>query len=318
VISPVSRICCLALLALAGAASATPALEQGLLAYLPLRSDLRDHAAAPHEVEVSGRVELRAGAAYFGGKEDWLELPYLPLNDRPFAIAVWLKPTGAGPTYGVLEQWDTGSRGHLLHLMIRNGLRPWFGFYINDVVSPVSLSNAGDWQHVVFRYDGTHQQIWINARLVCQRSAEAYRGVSGRTCIGKNPAWNNVPGRDYEGWMSDFRIYDRAISFEEIIALAATPPAPITVLASAAPAQPAGSVSPTGASEIPLLAIDAEKMQLRGKPGEEYIVEASEDLEHWKVIGALPVGTSGLVEFVDEDAASFRQRFYRIRYRVPE
>ncbi|MEA3207626.1 MAG: hypothetical protein QOE70_683 [Chthoniobacter sp.] len=302
-------------LAVAGLARAVAALDQGLVAHLPMQTDLRDHAAKPHPVEISGRVVLRDGAAFFGGKEDWLELPFIPLNDRPFAVAVWLKPTGAGRTYGVLEQWDRSETGHILHLMIRDGLRPWFGFYINDVVSPVSLSNAGDWQHVVFRYEGTHQEIWINGRLICRRSANAYRGTAGKTCIGKNPNWNNVPGKDYEGWMSDFRIYDRAISFEEIVALASARPAPIAAKAPVA-AQPPGSVAPAGVSDVPLLSLDADKLRLRGKPGEEYVVEASEDLNRWEEIGNLTVGADGLVDFVDEDAHLFRQRFYRIRYRV--
>ena len=154
---------------------AAPALEAGLVAHLPMKDDLRDHAARPHPVEVSGRVELRDGAAFFAGKEDWLELPFIPLHERPFAIAVWLKPTGDQPTYGLLEQRDRSATGHILHLMIRDDLRPWFGFYVNDVVSPVTLANTEAWQHVVFRYDGTHQEIWINGRLVCRRSSWSVR-----------------------------------------------------------------------------------------------------------------------------------------------
>lgn len=314
-----ARLTVIGLIAMASAASAATQLDDGLVAHLPMKADLRDHSRKPHPVDVSGRVELRDGAAYFGGKEDWLELPFIALNDRPFSVAVWLKPTGVGPTYGVLEQWDRNETGHILHLMIRDGLRPRFGFYVNDLVSPVSLSNAGDWQHVAFRYDGVHQEIWINARLICRRTAEAYRGTRGRTCIGKNPNWSNVPGKDYEGWMSDFRIYGRALSFEEIVALASARPSPISALESATSgAQPAGSVAPAGVSDVPLLSLDADKLRLRGKPGKEYIVEASQDLTHWEEIGTLTIGTAGLVDFVDADAHRFRQRFYRIRYRVAE
>lgn len=298
---------------------AAPALESGLLAHLPMKDDLEDHSRARHAVEISGRVTLRDGAAYFAGKEDWLELPFIALNGRPFSIAAWLKPTGARPTYGVLLQWDRSQKGHILHLMIRDGLRPWFGFYINDVVSPLSLSNAGDWQHVTFQYDGKFQQIWINGRLLCRRAAAAYQGTKGTTFIGRNPGWSNVPGKDYEGWMSDLRIYDRALSFEEIAALAGARPSAIPVPAAVAglPAQPVGSVAPEGLSDLPVLTIDAEKMQLRGKVGAEYVVEASEDLVAWEELGTLRVGSTGTVDFVDEDAARFRQRFYRLRL-LPE
>ena len=130
---------------------AAPQLERGLVVHLPFKGDLLDHAGKPHPVEVFGQVELREGAAWFPGGKDWLDLPFIALNDRPFAIAVWLKPVGTEPTYGLLEQWESNTPGHILHLMIRNGLRPYLGFYVNDLVSPVSLSNAGTWQHLVFQ-----------------------------------------------------------------------------------------------------------------------------------------------------------------------
>ena len=57
--------------------AAEVALSNGLVAYLPLQEDLRDHSAKPHPVEVSGIVELKDGAAWFPGKEDWLEMPFI-------------------------------------------------------------------------------------------------------------------------------------------------------------------------------------------------------------------------------------------------
>jgi hypothetical protein len=304
----------------ANSVSALPQLERGLVVHLPLKIDLLDHAPKAHPVEVSGQVELRDGGAWFAGGKDWLDLPFVPLNDRPFAIAVWLKPAGSDPTYGVLEQWDRDVPGHILHLMIRNGLSPYLGFYVNDLVSPVVLSNAGTWQHLVFQYDGKYQQIWINGRFICRRAAEPYHGTAGKTLIGKSPGWSNVPSKNYAGWMSDFRIYDRALAFDEIEALAAAkPPAFESVLAPLnvppPPASP-GSVAPPGSSEVPLLSIDGDHLQLRGKPGEEYVVEASEDLINWEELGTLVVGLEGVVDFEDADAAQFRQRFYSIRYRV--
>lgn len=309
---------CWALVATGWSAPAAVAnLDRGLVAFLPMKSDLKDHSPQAHPVEVSGRVTMKNGAGYFEGKEDWLELPFIPLNDRPFVVAVWLKPTGSEPTYGVLEQRDRNLKGHILHLMIREGLRPWFGFYINDVVSPFSLSNEGQWQHVVFQYTGTHQEVWINGRLICSKRAAPYLGTAGKTCVGKNPNWNNVPGRDYQGYMSDFRIYDRALAFSEISKLASNVPIAIdTLTAARVPAQPAGSIAPAGQDDKPLLSIDAQKMTLRGKPGQEYIVEASQDLIKWEEIGDLTVSESGVVDFVDDDAKKFKQRFYRLRYKV--
>lgn len=305
---------------LLAAVAARADLAEGLVAHLPLRADLRDHSAQALPVKISGRVVIRNGAGFFEGKEDWLELPFIPLHDRPFAVATWLKPVGDFPTYGLLHQWDRDVPNHILHLMIRDGWRPWFGFYMNDCVSPLSLSNAGAWQHVVFQFTGTAQEIWINGRLISHRKGGAYKGKAGATCIGRTPTWNNVPARHFTGYLSDFRIYTRTLTFAEISEIASRPPdapAEAPALAAARSPQPPGSVAPAGTSEVPVLSIDGGSMRLRGRPGEDYVVEASSDLEKWEELGKITLGAEGFADFVDEDVARFRQRFYRLRYRVP-
>lgn len=297
-------------------AAARVDLREGLVAHLPLRADLRDISANQHPVEVSGRVELRNGSAWFAGKEDWLELPHIPLNDRAYSVAMWLRPSGEVPTLGLVQQWDRGMPGCVFHLMIRDGLRPWLGHYVNDLVSPLSLKAGSDWQHLCFQYTGTHQQIWINGRLICERKADPYKGTSGKTFVGRHPRWNNVPGDDYQGSMSDFRVYQRALGVEEITLLSGQRPPGAAKPAERLPLQPEGSVAPAGLGDRPVLSITGAALILRGLPGEEYIVEDSGDLIEWEVLTTLTVPENGEVHFVDDDAAKFTQRFYRIRYRV--
>lgn len=313
------RTLLLVFLCIAASTNALADLRTGLAAHLPLRTDLRDASAYAHPVQVAGRVGLRDGAAWFEGKGDWLELPHIGLNDRPYSVAMWLRPTGEVPTYGLVQQWDRSVTGHIFHLMIRDGLRPWLGHYVNDLVSPLSLKAGGDWQHLCFQYTGTHQQIWINGRLICERKAEAYKGTEGLTCVGRNPDWNNVPGSDYQGAMSDFRLYQRALGLDEITTLSTQVPAggaekPPRV---APVAQAPGAVAPAGAGDSPIFSIDGASLVLRGVPGEEYVVEDSPDLIKWEVLATLTLPESGEIKFVDEDAEKYQQRFYRIRYRVP-
>lgn len=76
-------------------------------------------------------------------------------------------------------------------------------------------------------------------------------------------------------------------------------------------------MTPGVAGYVPLLSIAGGRMKLYGEPGQEYPIEASEDLKQWETILSVALGDHGLAEFVDVDAANLAQRFYRIRYPLP-
>ncbi len=314
--TPHLLFCLLLLGALPGGARAS--LDDGLVASLPLRSDLRDHAAGNLPVKMTGNVVLKNGSAFFAGDGNYLELPYIPLNQRDFSVSMWVSPTGNFPTYGLLQQIDRDAPDHLLHFLIREGLHPWMGFYVNDTVSPIGLTNDGAWKQLVFQYTDGAQEIWIDGRLICRRQTVAYQGVAGATYIGRAPKWNNVPTRDFEGYLSDVRIYSRALKAAEIDQLARLRPPDIggTIIGGGASTASANPV-PTPAAGAPLLNIRGGTMQVSGAPGQMYTVEASSDLQRWGVLGTVTVGSEGTVDIVDTEAGNFPQRFYRLRSKTP-
>jgi hypothetical protein len=311
----VRTLLCLLLLAglCQGYAHAQDSAAPGdLLLHLPLTDDLRDHSGHGHRVKVSGKVELRNGAAYFAGKEDWLELPHLGLNERPFAISMMIQVTGRHPIYGLIEQRDRNVPGRHLHVMLRGELQPHLGFYMNDALSPSSMARDL-WTHLVFQYDGTHQQIWVGGRLLCQRAARPYLGTAGITAIGKSPRWSNVPARDFEGYMRQLRIFGRALSFDEIVALGRSGGllTANTLAANESAAAPV-PVSVPASAEIPFLAIEGNRLRIVGPAGTIMILEATANLlEPFEPLARL-TNFTGRVEFVDTEAAQFPERFYRI------
>ncbi len=297
-------------------------LDQGLSVYLPMTKDLLDHSAHNLPVTVSGKVVIQNGAALFEGKEDWLELPHVPLNNRPFAIAMWIKVTGNSPVFGIVEQRAAKTPNQHLHLMLRDNLQPYFGFYVNDAMSPLSLPANGEWAHLVFQYTGPHQQIWINGRLICERAATAYAGEAGITSIGKNPRWDNVPAKDFQGFLRDFRIYARALSVAEIGLLhkpqndATSVPRIITETPGAARKEAAkSSAHLNDAAAIPFLSITGSKLIVAGDSGQVYILQATTNLsEDWQPLVIL-TNVNGRVEFTDTGSTNFGQRFFRVRIR---
>src|SRR6185295_1129484 len=102
--------------------------DTGLLLYLPLAQDFRDHSPYHHPVTPTNRVEIKDGAAYFPGDESWLEAPYLALNDRAFAISLWVKLANSYPMFGLVEQQESTAYNHWMHLMLRGARQPYIGF----------------------------------------------------------------------------------------------------------------------------------------------------------------------------------------------
>lgn len=78
------------------------------------------------------------------------------------------------------------------------------------------------------------------------------------------------------------------------------------------------SAPPAGA-QLAILATPTGQMRLTlaTESGRSYDIEATQDLNSWSVIGTVAPGASGSVDFTDVDAASFPQRFYRLRDTTP-
>ncbi len=307
-------------LAILSGRAETAALEQGLLAYLPLRLDLLDHSASHLPVKVIGGVELREGGSYFKGLTNWLELPHLDFGNRPFSISMWVKTTGGNPMYGLIEQEDDNFPNRWLHVMLRGGRQPYLGFYINDAISPRGIP-LGQWSHLVFQYNGTRQEIWIDGRLLCARKTKAYEGTRGKTLIGKSPVWDNVPSKDFEGYLREIRIYGRALSANEIFTLYQQDhggPVNPTITASEATTQLAvEGLSDALAAQvgIPFLAIDGRKLIITGEASQIYEVQVTSDLtDVWQPLVTL-TNQTGVVEFTDAKVQYIPQRFYRIKVR---
>lgn len=72
-------------------------------------------------------------------------------------------------------------------------------------------------------------------------------------------------------------------------------------------------------SQLRISALPGQEVRLTvaGQVGHSYDIEATQDFTTWAVVGAVTAGASGSVDFIDENAASFPQRFYRLRDTTP-
>lgn len=73
--------------------------------------------------------------------------------------------------------------------------------------------SADTWYHAVATFNGTTHRLYINANEVASNSAVHSQTTSNNLLIG---AWNTNPAEVFDGVIDDVRIYDRALSLDEI------------------------------------------------------------------------------------------------------
>lgn len=60
----------------------------------------------------------------------------------------------------------------------------------------------------------------MNGNLEVSAKKAPFLGKGGKFIIGLTPNWSNVPSRDFEGYLSDFRVYSRSLNQAEVSYLA--------------------------------------------------------------------------------------------------
>jgi hypothetical protein len=190
-------------------------IEKPLLVHLPLNKDLRDISGNNIHGTAIGDLKLQPpGYVLFDGSRDFIRLPYIPLSGKSFAICFWVRLDKTEDRNGFLVQRGSGGSNNMLHLETRNNRCPRMGFYQNDVDTTTPLRPPGQWQHLVFQYGSEKQQVWLDGKLIGEKTAVAYAGKSGDTLIGQSPFSRNL-----SGGMLDFRIYGAELTADEITVL---------------------------------------------------------------------------------------------------
>ena len=294
-----------------------PGLQEGLLFHLPLQEDLRDHGPSNLPVAVTNSVELRGDGAWFSGRDTWLELPHVPIAHKPFSVAMWVKVTGGRPMYGLLSRQGGDQPNTWLHLMLRGGLQPYMGFYVNDAISPQPMP-ARKWVHLVFVHDGRWQMIWIDGKPLCARESGPYEGDGGVTRIGYSPRWTNVPSIDFEGYLKDVRMYGRVLTQGEIQSLSGLPAHQRRDDPDKALNPDASTFEVAGSAArdfgVPFISIKGKQIVITGESAQVYEVQATGDLsEPWRTM-AVMTNSLGKLEIEDPAASDHRNRFYRIKF----
>jgi poly(3-hydroxybutyrate) depolymerase len=169
-----------------------------------------------------GRI---GGALDFDGTDDFVSIPNEDSFDIPgvITVAAWVKIDSFTRNWQAIV--TKGDRAWRLH-------RANDGSSLGWACSDLSRNDAGDlygsaavddgrWHHVAGVHDGTRTRLFVDGRE--DASAGSSPNISAndyRVLIGENA---QQTGRHFHGLIDDVRIYDRALSVDELQALAGRP-----------------------------------------------------------------------------------------------
>ena len=161
-----------------------------------------------------------AGALQFDGIDDYVNTDFF-LNPRDGAFSVFIWINDGVPGQAVLSQ--AGAVNWLYMDSVEGCLMTELtgtGRFTGGYLSSTATITDGEWHHIGFVWDGSCRHLYIDGVEVAN---------DDKPLLGLNEAYGNlyfgvgstlVEGTYFSGLIDDVRIYDRALSAEEIAALA--------------------------------------------------------------------------------------------------
>lgn len=173
-------------------------------------------------------MDGRFGTALkFDGDADYMEIPYDAGLKSPDAMSfeAWIYPTPPhqkGGTGGIVNNLNGAANSRILIGKIDGviRIRAELHGYREPVYGPEITNEA--WNHIVYIYDGTQEVLYVNGEPgeVLPYTKSMPTGTSPIT-LGWGHTGDNY---HYNGLIDEVKIYNRALSPEEIVFKASNPP----------------------------------------------------------------------------------------------
>jgi len=166
-------------------------------------------------------IELEASSTFSGAHLVVAGLA-LPAGHAPRTVALWLQPhpNSSDWLYRSVVGWGSNAQGKRFGLTLKRvgdkGLEvPVFTGQQADVPGDVGLVD-GRWHHLAATFDGSMLKLYADGKL-------AARGTLALDTVGTELNVGRSPGPQYsehfDGLVDELRVYDRALTMEEIAAL---------------------------------------------------------------------------------------------------
>jgi hypothetical protein len=163
--------------------------------------------------------KIGSGSLNLNGTNQYVDVPnFNALNGLNSAtISFWVKPSVTSKPFigkwGTGRLFEIGSNGTSLSVIWRIGGTAGGGTAFSQI-TPANTLTTGGWNHVVAVYNNPSSTIYVNGNQVATISGSGgslNTSVSDPLRIG----WNNIPSF-YSGDIDDVRIYNRAVTSQEV------------------------------------------------------------------------------------------------------
>ncbi|ETR72967.1 MAG: hypothetical protein OMM_01297 [Candidatus Magnetoglobus multicellularis str. Araruama] len=208
-------------------------LNKGLVAHYPFNGNVRDESANSNDGVIHGatlssdRFNNKNSAYRFDGN-DYISVSTnhtnLPLDD--FTVSVWCKLIKHNDWDVIIEKVDKNGMNDFLIGFIQKKLviefeddDVWEGGDSDNIIIDDFNNYIDKWFHFVYSYTDNNVNFYINGKLVKKHTTNKdYSNDDGVIIIGADidASYPTVTADYFDGSIDDIRIYNRALSINEI------------------------------------------------------------------------------------------------------
>jgi unsaturated rhamnogalacturonyl hydrolase len=202
-------------------------------AYWPLDGNYNDATGNGYNAVAGSNVVFDSGhigqSAYFNGNNNVSYLNCLNSSGMNLTggatISAWIKTNGLIDAYASVV-----TKGVLAWRLIRNNTASSISFHFNAAGGGEYQANGStyimdnQWHHLMGIYDGSTVRLYVDGQLDAYASAGPVNTSTDPVYIGSRVG--RLTDRNWNGWIDDVRIYDIALTQENLLYLAEL--APIT------------------------------------------------------------------------------------------
>jgi len=183
----------------------------------------RNHGIVINAQPAQDRFGIPNSAYYFSGAGDCIKVinpKGLPQGDKPKTIAAWFKfESDLHNKHADIGGFGASNRGSNFQIGTKYGefiVWGWTDPY--DWYTGILTKNYIDkkWHFVAVVYDGNTTSLYIDTERVAYTTKYRWNTEPQKIIIGNEI---DEQGHEFIGFIDDFRIYDRALSEDEIIQL---------------------------------------------------------------------------------------------------